>query len=303
VSNSVDGTRGRPGNITIGSQCGSILTGPGSRVITYGQDYGGSDINLAACQAGDISINGLVDASYKAAVASTIRIASFGGSVFISGVNPLGTEVVAGTLRTITSGVSVRSRRDPLPGTILIQAFNDIDVRGSTLLSKKYPNYGAVAVKTASNSSKGGLIDARAGGQMRLTDRSLDNANRYNATAMTRGLAGGGIGLQVSTNIDNGASNNSKPVVTTQGGDTGKGGTNELRGLGTGVSVGAGAQVLADFSGRPGAVGTNILSGCTGVVNLGVVLPANDSSDDTGVCGTPDPLFLDCGELGLSSGN
>lgn len=305
VSNAVEGTRGRPGNITIASECGSITTGPKSKIITYGDDFGGSDINLAVCKSGDITINGLVDASYKALSASTIRIAAFGGSVNINGTTSFGTEVVAGTLRTVTSGVSVRSRRDPLPGTILIQASADINVQGSTLLSKLYPNYGAVAVKTASNSSKGGVIDARAGGQIQLTDRSLDNANRFDQGALTRALAGGGIGLQVSASIDNGASNNSKPVVTTQAGDLGKGGKNELRGEGTGVNVGPGAKVLADFTGRPGGVGTNILSGCTSVNIDGaaVVSPADDAGDNTGTCGSPDQLFLDCTDLGINFGD
>lgn len=299
VSNSVDGTMGRPGNITIGTQCGDILTGPKSKVITYGQDYGGSDINLANCESGNIVINGLVDASYKAKQASKINIASFGGSVSINGKNVFGTEVVAGALRTVTSGVSVRSRRDPLPGTIEIQAASDIYVQGSTLLDKNYPNYGAVAVKTMSTGSKGGLIDARAGGNITLIDRALDNANRYNTAAVNRALAGGGIQLTVSGSVDNGASDIGKPVVNVQGGSGGQGGTNELRGEGSGVNVGAGAKVLADSTGPNGSVGANIISGCTGVTEAGVVSPADGAGDNTGVCGVPDPLFLDCGELGI----
>ena len=301
VSNTVAGTNGRPGDIRIGSKCGTIYTGPTSKIITYGQDFGGSDINIATCETGDVRINGLVDASYKAKQASTIRISAFGGDVSIDGTTSLGTEVVAGSLRTVSSGVSVRSRRDPLPGTILIQAYDEINVLGSRLLSKKYPNYGAVAIKTASNSSKGGLIDARAGGEIVLIDRALDNANRFNTAAVTRALAGGGIQMGVTGSIDDGAANNSKPVVTSQGGDTGQGGTNMLRGLGTGVQVFPLAQVLADFTGRPGSVGVNILSGCTGVTEdpLAVVSPADAAGDDVGVCGTPNPLFLDCSELGL----
>ena len=302
VSNVVTGTRGRPGKITIGTDCGDIVTGPQGRIVTYGQDFGGSDINLASCGDGDIVINGLVDASYKALSASIIRIAAFDGSVMIDGTTDLGQEVVAGTRRAISSGVSVRSRRDPLPGAILIQAERDIVVQGSRLLSKKYPNYGAVAVKTASNSSKGGLIDVRSlGAGIFGTDRAFDNANRFNAAAQINLLAEGDVNLAVSASIDDGATSNSKPVVTTQAGDTGKGGTNRIQAFNEFIAIGANAQVLADFAGRPGAVGANLLTSCLGVFKAGTVSPPDtDVLDDSGVCGGgPDPLFLDCSELGI----
>ncbi len=300
VSNVVNGTRGRPGTITIVTDCGNIVTGPQGRIVTYGQDYGGSDINVAACDSGDITINGLVDASYKGLSASTINIASFGGNVTIIGTNRFGTEVVAGTLRTVTSGVSVRSRRDPLPGTIKIQAFNDIVVQGSTLLSKKYPNYGAVAIKTASNGSKGGLIEARAiNGLLTAIDRAFDDANRFNSAARIDLQCSLSLSLFVSGSIDDGATDNNKAVVSTQGGDTGQGGTNSLRSFNDVIGVTSGAQVLADFTGRPGSVGANLLTGCTGVFMPGTVSPPDlNPGDDAGVCGGgPDPLFMDCSEL------
>ena len=304
VSNSVSGTRGRPGSLTIGSQCGNISTGPRSKIITYGQDYGGSDINIASCAGGNIDLSGLVDASYKAKQASTINIAAFGGSVSIDGTHSFGTEVVAGTLRTVTGGVSVRSRRDPLPGSINIQADQDIVVEGSTLLSKKHPNYGAVAVKTASNGSKGGSISARAlNGSLSAHDRAFDNANRYNQDARIDLQASGDIILGViSSNIDDGASTSVKPVVTVQAGDTGQGGKNILRSFNGVISMDAGTQVLANFAGRPGSDGANLLTSCGGVtLNSGVVPADADAGDDIGVCGgAPDPLLLDCSELGLS---
>lgn len=302
VSDSVGGTRGRPGNITIGSSCGNITTGPQSKVVTYGDDFGGSDINIGSCDSGDIAIHGLVDASYNGSTPSTIRIASFGGSVLIDGTNPFGTEVVAGTLRTITSGVCVRSRRDPDPGTIEIQADQNIVVEGSTLLSKKNPNYGAVAIKTASNSSKGGLIDARAiNGSIVAIDRAFDDANRYNAAAQINLQAGSDIGLSVSGSINNGASDNSKAVVSTQGGSSGNGGTDLLRSFNGSINISSNAQVLANFAGTPGANGANLLTACVGVNNAGTVLPADaNASDDSGVCGgTPDLSLLDCGDLGI----
>jgi hypothetical protein len=305
VSDSVGGTRGRPGNIIIGTACGDITTGPHSKVITYGDDFGGSDINIGSCDTGNIAIHGLVDASYNGSTPSTIRVASFGGSVTIDGTNPFGTEVVSGTLRTITSGLSVRSRRDPDPGTIEIQADQNLVVVGSTLLSKKYPNYGAVAIKTASNSSKGGLIDARAiNGSIIASDRAFDDANRYNAAARINLQAGSDIGLSVSGAINDGASDNRKAVVSSQAGDNGKGGTNLLRSFNGSINIGTHAQVLANFAGTAGANGANLLTACGGVNNAGTVSPADaNTSDDSGVCsGTPDPLFLDCGDLGITIG-
>ncbi len=301
VSNVVNGTRGRPGKITIGTSCGNIVTGPQGRIVTYGQDFGGSDINLASCESGSILIYGLVDASYKAAVASKINIAAFGGSVFINGTNSFGSEVVNGNLRRITSGVSVRSRRDPLPGAILIQASEYIDVLGNRLIDRLHPNYGAVAIKTASNGSKGGLIDLRAGLSIGLLDRALDNANRFNAGALNSVQAGGGIGMQVTASINDGASDYTKAVVSAQGGSAGKGGTNLLRAFNGDVSIGLGAQVLANFTGTPGANGANLLTSCLGVSNVGTVSPADaDNTDDSGVCGGgPDQLFQDCSDLGL----
>ena len=290
VSNTVAGTNGRPGDIRIGSKCGTIYTGPTSKIITYGQDFGGSDINIATCESGDVQIYGLVDASYKAKQASTIRIASFGGEVLIDGWTNLGQEVVAGTRRTITSGVSVRSRRDPLPGAILLQAQSRLIVNGSKLLSTQYPNYGAVAVKTASNSSKGGLIDARClAGDITAIDRAFDNANRFNTSARINLEAASDIGLF--------------GVVSVQGGDTGQGGINSLRAFNGGMYLADGSQLLADWSGRPGSNGANLLTSCLPIAQIGATVSPADANpvDDNGVCGGgPDPLFLDCTELGLT---
>jgi hypothetical protein len=298
VYNSVSGTLGRPGAIRISSLCQNIAAGPTSKIVTYGQDDGGSDINLATCGVGDVSINGLVDASYKAKSASTIRISAFGGSVFIDGRTDLGQEVVAGTRRTVSSGVSVRSRRDPLPGTIQLQALDNIEVIGSRLLSKNYPNYGAVAIKTSSNSSKGGLIDARAiNGDIIAIDRAFDDENRFNQGAVINLQAGNDINLTVSSSINDGAKDNAKAVVSTQGGDTGRGGTNMLRAFNDIITIGLRAQVLANFAGRPGANGANLLTGCNGVFNSGTVAPP---ATINGACGgAPDPLFLDCSDLGF----
>ena len=194
VTNAVDGTLGVPGKITIASSCGDITTGPRSRIETVGVDHGGRDINLLACVGGDIVVNGLVDASFRGVFAPTINVVSLDGSVTIDGNNFLGATVEAGVIRTITSGVTVRSRRDPLPGTIHIQAQDDITVLGNRILDKLHPNTGAVAVKTASSNATGGLIDTRSvGGRIIASDRAFDDANRFNAAAAIKLEASGDI--------------------------------------------------------------------------------------------------------------
>jgi hypothetical protein len=304
VSNSVVGTNGRPGNITIASCCGDITTGPKSVIQTIGQDFGGSDINLLACEGGDITISGLVDASYKGGTASTINIASFGGNVTIDGNNFLGIE--AGTQRPITSGVTVRSRRDPLTGKIRIQADKDITVFGNRILDRLHPNFGAVAVKTVStngSSGAGEIVAVSVSGKIVASNRAFDIANRFNGLNSITLNAKGDINLSVTAPPDDGASSIAKPVVNSQGGDTGKGGTNRLRSFSGGINIGVNAQVLANFVGRPGSNGTNLLTSCTGVSNLGTgnVNPSDlVTGDDIGVCSpaAPEPLFHSCADFG-----
>lgn len=271
VRNVLSGTGGVPGNITIISECGDITTGSMSRVEIVGQDSGGKDITIAALL-GDITINGLVDASYKGAVASRIVISAFKGFLTIDGRNSFGIE--AGTRRPITSGVTVRSRRDPLPGQIDLFAKHDITVIGNRIIDRLHANYGAVAVKTASNSSKGGLIEARSlMGKIIATDRAFDNANRFNADAKINLFAFSDILLSVTSLINDGASTSTKAVVNNQAGRDGKGGVNTIRSHQAGITIGASSQVLANH-GPNGSNGQNLFTSCTGVTNVGIVDPA-----------------------------
>ena len=101
--------------------------------------------------------------------------------------------------------------------------------------------------------------------------------------------------------VNDGAVNNAKAVVSTQGGDTGKGGTNTL-GSHTGtITVGTNARVLADFTGLPGQNGTNVLAGCAGagVVRNGIVSPLDSVGDDKS-CPAVTPLFTDCSQFGIT---
>jgi hypothetical protein len=307
VSNSVIGTNGFPGDITIASCCGGITTGANSLIETVGQDPGGSDINLLTCgggsDPGNIVINGLVDASYKAAIASTINIASFAGAVTIDGNNFQGIE--AGTKRRITSGVTVRSRRDPLAGKINIQANNDITVLGNSILAKLFPNFGAVAVKphsTNGTSGDGAIVAVSLNGRIVASDRAFDIANRFNLLNDITLSAAGNIELSVTASIDDGAANNTKPVVNSQGGSAGKGGTNTLRSHSGGINIGANAQVLANFVGTPGSNGTNSLTSCTGIVNNGTVAPPDPAPGVACAPPAPSPLFESCSSFNVDCG-
>jgi uncharacterized repeat protein (TIGR01451 family) len=311
VRNGVSGTNGMPGNITIASCCGDITIGPKGQVITYGQDPGGSDINIITCcecSKGNIAINGLVEASYKGARPSTINIVSFDGSVTIDGNNYFGIE--SGTQRRITSGVHVFSRRDPLGGTINIQAKDDITVLGNTILVWQYPNFGAVGGNKQATNGQGNGGDLNVvslQGKIVASDRAFDLANRFNQKATIDLAAKGNIELSATGRTNSvhylpphpaGVDPLLMAVVSTQAGDTGKGGTNTLRSYSGGILIGPKAQVLANWVDRPGSNGTNLLTSCTGVVKdvLGVVNPPDlVPGDDKDVC-DPGPmgLFTDC---------
>jgi hypothetical protein len=304
VRNAVSGTGGFPGKITIASCYGDIITGDESRIETIGQDPGGSDINLLTCIEGDIVINGLVDASYKGGVAPTINIASFNGNVTIDGNNYFGIE--EGTQRRVTSGVTVRSRHDPVPGNINIQAKRDITVYGNTVLEWRYPNIGAVGIKTNSSSPAGGVINVRSiEGKIVASDRAFDDANTYNTNAKVNLLSKGNIELSAtgrknSVHFPDGVTEYLMPVVSTQDGSVSHGGTNTLRSYAGSIMIGQKAQVLATPAGPPG--GTNLLTSCTGVTNSGTVNPADlIPGDDSGVCvpSAPEPLFESCADFGV----
>lgn len=301
ISNVLSGTNGTPGGIVIAAHCGTITTGAMSRIETIGQDHSGGDIKLLA--GGDIDLHGLVDASAKGVSVPTITIVSFAGAVSIDGTTQQGIE--AGTQRPITTGVTVRSRRDPLAGTILIQAQDDITVVGNRIIDKLHPNLGAVAVSPKSTNGQGGtgLIKAVSlGGKIIATDRAFDFENRFNANNAITLQAQGNIELSVTSVKNDGASTNAKAVVSTRGGTAGKGGTNTLRSYAGGIIIGTNAQVLADFTGTPGTNGTNLLISATGITNLGLVNPADlVTSDNSGVTTPPAPpvLFDSFEDLGV----
>lgn len=299
VSNSVGGAQGVPGAITIASCCGNIRTGSQSLVASSGALSGG-DINLLTCfedehcEDGNIQIKGLVDASYKGGRASTINIASFDGAVLIDG-NTL-REIEPGTKRRVTSGVTVRSRRDPLPGAIFIQAKKDVAVFGNTILNWRYPNLGAVGIKTASNSSKGGTMELRSlEGRIFASDRAFDNADRFNTEATITLAAHDDLLFWATRRLNSVRSGDPllKDVVSTMAGRDGQGGVNTLRSYSGDIIIGSRARISATGS----LNGQSRLTSCSPVKNGGVIDPPDaDPSDDAGVCAPPAPAprFLDC---------
>src|SRR3989338_2791228 len=307
VSNIVRGTNGFPGNISIASKCGQIVTGNLSKIETVGTDPGGSDISLAACK--DIKIKGLVEAFYKGAVASKIDVVSFNGSIKIDGTTLR--EIEKGTRRRITTGVTARQGgvHEPLAGTINIQANEDIIVIGNHIIIKasSKQNYGAVAVKPKSTNGNRGEGDINAlslNGKIIAVDRAFDFENKFNKFNEINLLAKQGIKLNVTGKKNDGAIDNAKAVVSTRAPDKGQGGKNALRSYSNSIVIGKNSQVLADATDlQLGTNGTNKLTSCTGIINDGLVAPKDqNNADDIGVCSpnAPNPIFPDSEKFGLN---
>jgi len=167
-------------------------------------------------------------------------------------------------------------------------------VYGNAILSSLYPNYGAVAIHTASNGPKGGIMDIRSiNGGIIAIDRAFDNASKKDKDAKIYLHAMNNIGLSATSKINDGASDNKKAVVSVQGGFDGDGGTNTLRSYSGSIAIHANAQVLAD-SWIDSRDGRNLLTSCVGVIRDGIVDPADANiADDSGVSipSMPDPIF------------
>jgi hypothetical protein len=313
VRNQVMGTNGRPGKITIASCCGDVVIGsdghPEALVETLGADLGGNDINILTCcvrgadgAGGDIVITGTVRALHKSGPTPTINIVALVGAVTIDGRNDLGLETKAGTLFRRTSGVYTQALSATSTGSINIQALNNVTVYGNHILDKNRTQFGAVAIKSNNTNGLGGNGSIKAislTGGVRALDRAFDADNRFDAGNSISLAAANDINLAVSAFVNDGAANNTKAVVSTQGGSAGKGGSNSLLASGGQVSVGANALVRADAPG--GANGTNVLAGCTGagVVRTGTVTPMDALGDDTSCPAGPVALFTSCAAFGV----
>jgi len=300
VSNSVAGTNGLPGDITIATCCGDITTGRGSLIQTLGTDPGGSDINLlTCCEEGDINLFGLVMARAKAHTGGPrpdVRIVSFFGSVTIHGdtVEPQYDEYnYAGTKYDLFPGVLSWVTHSSSPGSVQIQARDNVTVlgHGDDPTPPVRQSFGAVAAGTGTSNTTGGDIDVFALlGDITGTNRAFESFGRYNSAAVIRLFAGSDIFLSRP-----GGNSSFNPVVDSAAFPfAGQGGTNALHAFLGLISIGPNALVSATGN----TPGMNLLTACINVFNNGTVDPPDaNPGDDSGACAAgPPPLFQDCSD-------
>ena len=298
VSNSVSGTQGLPGKVTIASCSGGITTGLGSLIQTLGVDPGGSDINLlACCNPGDIVLNGLVMGQAHAHVTGApkpnIRVAAFNGSVTINGNTStpqlndysLGGgqyDIYPGLLSWVTSG--------QIPGKVEVQASGDVTVRGhGSTGTGAHTSYAAVAAGTLTSDAQGGLVDVRSlTGGITGTNRAFQSFGRYNGSSRIR------LWSKLNMSLTRpGSDATFNPVVDSSAtASPSQGGTNELRSYCGSITIGVNALISATGA----TPGTNLLTASTGVFNGGSVNPADaNTGDDTGGCSPgPEALYSSC---------
>ena len=299
IIDQVVGTNGTPGDIILKTFCGDIRVGKKGRVETRGVDLGGADIIMVdgvpgSLLAGDIVIEGLVRATYKGGTPATISIVNFKntGQIIIDGRNDFGLVSEAGGNVRLMSGVHVKCLRDPLPGTINIQAVNDITVIGNN--GSLAGSYGTVSAKSSSSNMAGGTINVLSlAGGITAQDRAFDTAGRYNDKAAITLKADDAIFLTAPS----GTAAKPLAVVDNRGTLSGsRGGTNRIRSYSSGVTVGPNAQVLAT---GVATAGKNHLVGAP-VTILGTVNPANSVAPAADPINDPlVPLFPTLASLGL----
>lgn len=304
LGNGVSGTLGLPGTIDVLSKCADILVGPTGRIEVIGQDPGGGRINIVAGEVladcgcnkgvgGDIVIEGLVQAHSKGpseASMPTINVVAFDGKITIDGNNRFGLE--AGTKTPVTSGVHVFNRHNPVGGKINIQAAQDIDVIGNTIIDALHPNRGAISGNKKATNGRGnaGTLEmVSVYGSIHLTDRAIDFENRFNQLSRITLLAAQDIAISVTAAMNAGAIDASKVVVDARGGNAGTGGTICMH-AGQNIDVGAMAKVLATAAG--GTNGSVKLTADDTFTNDGEVSPI------TGPCNDAiDAVFETLGEV------
>src|SRR3989344_6033633 len=304
VHNEVSGTRNLPGKITVASKCGDIIEGRSGLVQVLGIDNGGNDINVLACQKGNITTNGLVMSRAKAHTQPVtqnrpdINLAAFHGSVTINATstNPLFNEYdYAGTKYDLWGGLLSWVTENINPGSVNIQAENDIVVNGHGRDNRR--SFGTIAAVTNTNDTHGGTIDARStNGSIIARDRAFDvsGKNQQNPNIAAIRLAA----AKAITFIRFGVNNDFNPVVdASASGNNSRGGANTIRAYQNSITNGANALVSALATGSNSTNGTNSLTSCTGVLNAGAISPADgNAGDDTATCSqlAPDPLWSGC---------
>ncbi|OGZ56727.1 MAG: hypothetical protein A3J04_03500 [Candidatus Ryanbacteria bacterium RIFCSPLOWO2_02_FULL_47_14] len=304
VQNEQKGSVKRPGNITIASWCGDIIEGRSGLVETVGRHYGVRDINILACDIGDIEINGLVMG--RAAINSPsvisqpdINVAAFGGKVDVNADTPAPLYPnfsYNGSRKDLWGGLLSWIAGHATPGTVRMQAYGDITVRGHGRSDDD--SFGAVSAKAFTGDPFGGVVDARSiTGNISGFDRAFDVSGRnLNANPVTAR-----INLAAAKSVFTsrpGADATFGPVVDASAtGSQSKGGKNDIRGYQGGITNAIGSIISAFGSGTGATSGTNNLQSCAGVVDNGTITPIDSNpGDDIGSCSSssPQPLWPDC---------
>jgi hypothetical protein len=288
------GTSGSSGTITLASCCGDILTGPMSVIRVQGQQLC-EDINILACSGGrcsggDVEISGLVEIRCNGPHDPTINVVAFAGSVTIDGTN-----VVPQGKGSATTGLAIQAAQALELGKIRVQATDDITVLGNPKPAGKTSGLAALAVKTTSSGSVGGLIDVRSlSGKLNASNRAFDIANAGNDGAKINLDASGDVKLTVTAG-------QALPVATTRANKS-KNQLIQVQSTGAGVLVGSQAQVLSPLGGKGASGNANLLTSCTGVTKQGTVdVPDLNLADDSGVCSAPPPpIFTGCSQFGIA---
>ncbi len=287
------------GAITFKSQCGDIVFGPASWVVTWGENPGTGAINVVQCGTGNVIVNGLVMNRALHTIGNnakpTINVAAFGGDVTVNGRNLVLDELtISGTKYDVTSGLLAMAQNAADAGKINIQASGNISVsRDVTALTLNRTNFAALATYVNTSTPKGGQIKVRSiNGTITAKDRALQaDGKGDNSAALIELIAAGGVTIQSPTANDS----NHQVALTTAAAainGTAKGGTNRIQSCSGTVEVQANAQVTANGSSQQGF---NYFTAPTVTVNgSATVTPSNTS--ETGCSGVT-PLFEDCDDF------
>lgn len=305
IQNRQTGSEKRPGHITVASWCGDIVEGRWGIIEDLGRHKGARNINILACDIGNIEINGLVMG--RASINSPnpfsqpkINVAAFGGGVTVNANTPaplVNNLSYSGSRKDLWGGLLSWIMGHRTPGAVRVQAHDDIVVRGHGRSDDD--SFGALSAKAFAGSAYGGLVDVRSiAGTITGSDRAFDVAGRnYNVPLPTTAK----INLAAAKSVflsRLGANATFGPTVDASAtGGLSRGGMNLLRAFQQGITNGANSVVSATASGTNKIDGSNNLTSCTGVTNNGIVAPADSNpGDNTSSCSSssPQPLWPDC---------
>jgi|GEM_PF-2153111 len=310
IRNYQSASQRRPGNITVASWCGDIVQGKTGWIDDWGRHAGARNINLLACDIGDIEINGLVLG--RASINSPnpksqpmINVASFAGSVTVNANTPqplYPNFSFSGSTKSMWGGLISWIHGHYKPGAIRVQAEKDVTVRGHG--TGQYDSFGAISAKAFASPSNGGLVDIRAlSGNISGSDRAFDVAQRNGNNTIPYGA----IKLASGKNMflsRLGLNTNFGPTLDARANGGGSnGGSNTLRAYQGGITNGNNSVVSADAVGTNSNDGTNNLTSCTGVTNTGTIFPIDaNGADNSGVCADaePQPMWQSCADFGLN---